>query len=80
MKRVVARQVEDLERINGAADQLNFEAEDVLEYQASDDLASMGMRRGNLELTHYLGPARAAFPYPANLAANASTSAPTMMR
>ncbi|MGO9168398.1 MAG: hypothetical protein ACLP56_16150 [Candidatus Sulfotelmatobacter sp.] len=32
---------DDLERINRAADQLNSEVEDVLEYQASDDSASM---------------------------------------
>jgi metal-responsive CopG/Arc/MetJ family transcriptional regulator len=36
-KRRAQVHAQDLDRINSAADQLNFESADVLDYQASDD-------------------------------------------
>jgi hypothetical protein len=37
-KRIAARNAEDLRRINDAADELNSEVADVLEYQVLDDI------------------------------------------
>jgi hypothetical protein len=64
-KRIAARHDEDLRRINDAADDLNSEA------AVAPGIPNSGRRRRH-RIRH---PA-----YPANLAANASTSAPTMMR